>query len=156
MGLGKTLTTIALIAENAAVPLSSVHAVLKRGTNYDAFYASLNDDGSSPVCEVVSEVPTVIRTPDFPELRPTLIIAPMSVMSNWRDQIMTHLGSNCAAVTLYHGHNRKKDEVSLAMGIFSDFFKDFLFLCYSGNLVSSGTTHSFTSKTAGSEYLRQI
>lgn len=99
-----------MLIENSAVPLSPVNSALASRTNYQSFYASLN--GESPAEEAEEPQEVSRRTfVEFPDRRPTLIVAPLSVLSNWIDQIETHLGPGCAAVLLYHGSKKVKSEV---------------------------------------------
>jgi SNF2 family DNA or RNA helicase len=49
----------------------------------------------------------------FSDRRATLIVCPLSVMSNWLDQIDHHLGPHCASVALHHGAKRVKSEAIL-------------------------------------------
>uniref|UniRef100_A0A4W5KQX9 Helicase like transcription factor n=1 Tax=Hucho hucho TaxID=62062 RepID=A0A4W5KQX9_9TELE len=90
MGLGKTLTTIALI-------LSNFHH-------------------GKPLCEpvsksVVSPVEAASsQSTDDPAARATLIICPLSVLSNWLDQLDQHVRADVKLnVYLYYGSERNRD-----------------------------------------------
>ena len=40
---------------------------------------------------------------------PTLIVAPLTVIGNWVDQIEQHCAKNAFRILVYHGPNREKD-----------------------------------------------
>ncbi|KAI0101763.1 SNF2 family N-terminal domain-containing protein [Nemania sp. FL0031] len=46
-------------------------------------------------------------------LRPTLIVAPLSTLPNWEDQIKMHLKFQSVRFMIYHGTSRRKNHVSL-------------------------------------------
>uniref|UniRef100_A0A4W5KNV3 Helicase like transcription factor n=1 Tax=Hucho hucho TaxID=62062 RepID=A0A4W5KNV3_9TELE len=82
MGLGKTLTTIALI-------LSNFHH-------------------GKPLCEPVKAASS--QSTDDPAARATLIICPLSVLSNWLDQLDQHVRADVKLnVYLYYGSERNRD-----------------------------------------------
>jgi SWI/SNF-related matrix-associated actin-dependent regulator of chromatin subfamily A3 len=62
MGLGKTITTLALIASD--------------------------------------------KNPNSPPVGPTLIVAPLSVLQNWEDQIVDHVAEPGLSLLVYHGSDR--------------------------------------------------
>ena len=120
---------ISLIVANSAVHLSPGQMVAGSGTasgpSYDDFYKNFqvdssdeeNDEddptklGNEPTAEVKDYYGGDIA---FPDCRPTLVVCPLSVMSNWQDQAIAHLGQNCLAVTIYHGAKKIKDVEFLA------------------------------------------
>ncbi len=116
----QTLTTVALVVSNSAVELSSL-AALKQGSpvDYSTFYDSLLADApdgapesARPAAKIVA--PQVPRVVAHAERRPTLIVCPMSVISNWCDQIEAHLGADCASVMVHHGAKKVKDVEHIA------------------------------------------
>uniref|UniRef100_A0A8C7U6Q1 Helicase-like transcription factor n=1 Tax=Oncorhynchus mykiss TaxID=8022 RepID=A0A8C7U6Q1_ONCMY len=105
MGLGKTLTTIALI-------LSNFHHGKPLYTHPRPFddciiwcvCVSLGKSVVSPV-EAASSQST-----DDPAARATLIICPLSVLSNWLDQLDQHVRADVKLnVYLYYGSERNRD-----------------------------------------------
>mmetsp|Transcript_45123 Transcript_45123/g.94645 ORF Transcript_45123/g.94645 Transcript_45123/m.94645 type:complete len:876 (+) Transcript_45123:187-2814(+) len=85
MGLGKSIQTIGLIL--LAPP---------KGVKYNVPIIS-DADAKSPVPVNPSENPTK---------RCTLIVCPVSVLSNWTDQIGSFVAPGVLSVKLYHGTNR--------------------------------------------------
>ncbi|KAF2837186.1 hypothetical protein M501DRAFT_938002 [Patellaria atrata CBS 101060] len=87
MGLGKTLSILSLIT-------STMDAA--------AHWATLSPQ----------------QFPDRPPLllnsKATLLVAPVSTMTNWEEQIRTHLQPNSVKAYIYHGSNRKQDVKELA------------------------------------------
>uniref|UniRef100_A0A8C0B679 Helicase like transcription factor n=1 Tax=Buteo japonicus TaxID=224669 RepID=A0A8C0B679_9AVES len=84
MGLGKTLTTIALILTNfqdsKPLPVEKITS--------DKFYEKYSDDGP----------------------RATLIVCPLSVLSNWIDQFEQHIHQDFRVnIYVYYGSDRSKD-----------------------------------------------
>mmetsp|Transcript_5440 Transcript_5440/g.11830 ORF Transcript_5440/g.11830 Transcript_5440/m.11830 type:complete len:878 (+) Transcript_5440:183-2816(+) len=86
MGLGKSIQTIGLIL--LAPPA---------GVDY-------NLPASFDVTETTSSVP--VNPPAGSAMRCTLIVCPVSVLSNWTDQVSTFVASGVLLVELYHGANR--------------------------------------------------
>ncbi|KAL1585425.1 hypothetical protein WHR41_05654 [Cladosporium halotolerans] len=85
MGLGKTLSILSLIA-----------ATIDRSRNFEAKRPPNDVEG-------------VLRN-----AKGTLIVCPKSVLSNWTEQINTHVLPNTLTYCVYHGPNRTQDLEDLA------------------------------------------
>jgi SNF2 family DNA or RNA helicase len=86
MGLGKTLQLLALIV-----------------------------DTLSDAAEFAKKQPP--RTPALPLIlnsKATLLVAPLSVVANWEEQIKAHIESGTLTTYVYHGSNRTQDVKQLA------------------------------------------
>uniref|UniRef100_A0A8C7TUA5 Helicase-like transcription factor n=1 Tax=Oncorhynchus mykiss TaxID=8022 RepID=A0A8C7TUA5_ONCMY len=119
MGLGKTLTTIALILSNfhhgKPLPKGKQSAPQEKVRHYThprpfddciiwCVCVSLGKSVVSPV-EAASSQST-----DDPAARATLIICPLSVLSNWLDQLDQHVRADVKLnVYLYYGSERNRD-----------------------------------------------
>ena len=86
MGLGKTLSILALISE----------------THHESMAFGYSEDLPDDADDVVRNV------------RGTLIVCPKSVMSNWTEQVQVHVRPNKLRVYSYHGSNRIQDLDELA------------------------------------------
>jgi SWI/SNF-related matrix-associated actin-dependent regulator of chromatin subfamily A3 len=113
MGVGKTLQVIALIATNSAVKLTP--SAMGTSDVFDSsIYSSLLESSESGEnAKAVTPSPAIVPMADYfnlspnePNRRPTLIVCPLSVMSNWESQIATHLGAGVLSVFKYHGTNK--------------------------------------------------
>ncbi|XP_009981497.1 PREDICTED: helicase-like transcription factor [Tauraco erythrolophus] len=108
MGLGKTLTTIALILTNfqdgKPLPVEKITS--------DKFYEesgsnSMNNVGRRP-CAASSQSVETKYSGDGP--RATLIVCPLSVLSNWIDQFEQHVRQDFHVnIYVYYGSDRSKD-----------------------------------------------
>jgi SNF2 family DNA or RNA helicase len=56
--------------------------------------------------KIPSELPAVTKPSSAPTKRCTLIVCPVSVLSNWTDQINQFVAPGVLSVELYHGPNR--------------------------------------------------
>jgi hypothetical protein len=100
MGLGKTLEVISLILSNRPKGLVYKSPAKKLKSNSDPFgfvKNTLSEDEEA-------------RTPS----KATLIICPLSTVSNWEDQITAHVKNKKLSVLVYHGPHRKGDSDFLA------------------------------------------
>ena len=88
MGLGKSIQTISLIL--LAPPA---------GVEY-----KVPEISSSNVAEAKCSVPA--HPSSGPAKRCTLIVCPVSVLSNWTDQVSTFVAPGVLSIELYHGANR--------------------------------------------------
>ncbi|KAI0150430.1 SNF2 family N-terminal domain-containing protein [Xylariaceae sp. FL1272] len=108
MGLGKTLSILSLIAstmDDAAQwsmqPPTQPKAVPKKNTESKRGF----------------EVPTA---PSLPltklrrNVKATLLVCPLSTITNWEDQIKTHIKTEQMRYYVYHGANRIRDPAILA------------------------------------------
>ena len=87
MGLGKTIQALALIATTMEAAKSHGCSALNRSTD----------------CEGLE-----LHT------RATLLVAPVSTVKNWEDQIKEHCQANSISCHIYHGTGRIKDATQLA------------------------------------------
>ena len=81
MGLGKTLSILSLIVGS-----------LREAQEW-AKQVPAEDKTEVPVCN----------------LKTTLLVSPMSTMTNWEEQIGTHIAPNSLSYYVYHGSNRNQD-----------------------------------------------
>uniref|UniRef100_A0A8B9JZI1 Helicase-like transcription factor n=1 Tax=Astyanax mexicanus TaxID=7994 RepID=A0A8B9JZI1_ASTMX len=114
MGLGKTLTTIALILSNfhngKPLPVKYVRAVVKISVVIFLTFIGPMPQTYSPcsgficvyLCVCVFITGTSKKSP-----RPTLIICPLSVLTNWMDQFEQHLREDVQLnLYLFYGPDR--------------------------------------------------
>jgi len=85
MGLGKTLQIIALISSTSTKTVAM-----------------------QPRIAESSSLITLDRN-NRPYVPPTLIVCPLSVMSNWQHQVESHVVENHLRICVYHGPQREKD-----------------------------------------------
>ncbi|MES1906760.1 MAG: hypothetical protein MHM6MM_000004 [Cercozoa sp. M6MM] len=94
MGLGKTVQTISLICTNTLLHANMSAAEIERRQRKEKKrIASAGKSGSS----------TFVKLPG-----PTLIVAPLTVMSNWEEQIRKHTQPDTLKVYVYHHNKRNK------------------------------------------------
>jgi hypothetical protein len=101
MGLGKTLEVICLILSNYPKKLVYKSPAKKLKSKSDPF-GFVKD--TSVAEDQVSCTPS----------KATLIICPLSTVSNWEDQITAHVKNKRLSVLVYHGPNRNGDTNFLA------------------------------------------
>lgn len=89
MGLGKTIEVIALI--------------LKSFTESTEFVTNLKTRISDGDIEVTDFDSSLMPT------KGTLIVCPLSTVSNWEDQIQQHVKRGALSVYVYHGAARCQD-----------------------------------------------
>ena len=105
MGLGKTLSILSLITTSTneaytwerQVPVQP-EAPEQKPTKH----------------EVLSQQPTLALTPLMQNARSTLLVCPLSTVTNWEEQIKQHIRPNSLTYHIYHGPNRIKDPARLA------------------------------------------
>uniref|UniRef100_A0A673CDH0 Helicase-like transcription factor n=1 Tax=Sphaeramia orbicularis TaxID=375764 RepID=A0A673CDH0_9TELE len=106
MGLGKTLTTIALILTNFhnGKPLPVEMSVSVNNMKQCKCGEYTNQNASS-----------ITESPEDLSARTTLIICPLSVLSNWLDQFEQHVHANVKLnVYLYYGSERNRSKKFLS------------------------------------------
>ena len=114
MGLGKTLTMIALIAETINAAKDSVAKVTSDDSSDVEFVVqdleskmpkmtglSLRKIMSHPICQFEKRASSS-----------TLIIAPVSLLGHWRDQIYHHCVEKSLTCHIYHGTSRSKTSLN--------------------------------------------
>ncbi|EXA48392.1 hypothetical protein FOQG_05843 [Fusarium oxysporum f. sp. raphani 54005] len=105
MGLGKTLSILSLIT-----------------TSTDAAYEWERQAPVQPEApeqkptkhEVLSQQPTLALTPLMRNAKTTLLVCPLSTVTNWEEQIKQHIRPGALDYHIYHGPNRIKDPARLA------------------------------------------
>ncbi|KAF2629114.1 SNF2 family helicase/ATPase-like protein [Macroventuria anomochaeta] len=86
MGLGKTLSVLSLVADNSSIKDSREFATKKPPRN--------QDNNASAIQPVINS-------------RATLLVCPLSTMTNWKEQIKDHFPAGSALKwTRYHGSER--------------------------------------------------
>lgn len=116
MGLGKTLEVISLILKNQPKgPVNQedsedqdvviIGSTPSSGPKLDPF-------GFVPVTQAPqgSQKPLGGTVPSIT----TLIVCPLSTVSNWEDQFLNHVAENTLSIYLYHGSGRSQDASFLA------------------------------------------
>jgi SNF2 family DNA or RNA helicase len=105
MGLGKTLSILSLIATSRdsamrweATPLLQPSAHTTKPSRHDA---------------IVSQA-SLALTPLVRNVKSTLLICPLSTVTNWEEQIKQHIQPDGLTYHIYHGSNRVKDPAKLA------------------------------------------
>ncbi|KAH7238304.1 SNF2 family N-terminal domain-containing protein [Fusarium tricinctum] len=105
MGLGKTLSILSLLT-----------------TSTDAAYEWERQAPIQPEVpeqkptkhEVLSQQPTLALTPVTKNAKTTLLVCPLSTVTNWEEQIKQHVQPGALTYHIYHGPNRIKDPERLA------------------------------------------
>ena len=112
MGVGKTIQTIALILSMKLdrpleIPTESIEDtfICERQDRFG--FVSKEDD---PKLNHIQNAPPPATVPSCA----TLIVAPLSTVTNWEDQILTHTKPDSLKVYVYHGANRIRDPLKLA------------------------------------------
>ncbi|KAF4587480.1 SNF2 family helicase/ATPase [Ophiocordyceps camponoti-floridani] len=103
MGLGKTLSILSLVAS----------------TTDDAHRWELLDPVQRPAAEpkgkkTVAPQPSFDPLPVTRQAKSTLIVCPLSTVTNWEEQIKQHMQPGSLSYHVYHGPNRIKDAARLA------------------------------------------
>lgn len=150
MGLGKTLQMVALIATNrpGAPALEPVDAA---PPNADAPPAKKAKKGKAPAGKKTfkriegtqDEMGKTSTPPDAAGPRATLVVCPLSVLSNWEQQIAEHTDGSLAVVR-YHGPDRH--------GLPASFKEADVVITTYGTLASEGTRGPLTKL----EWLRVV
>ena len=105
MGLGKTLSILSLIttSTNEAYTWERQAPVQPEAP-----------EQKPTKHEVLSQQPTLALTPLMQNARSTLLVCPLSTVTNWEEQIKQHTRPNSLTYHIYHGPNRIKDPARLA------------------------------------------
>ncbi|KAJ4011687.1 hypothetical protein NW752_008695 [Fusarium irregulare] len=105
MGLGKTLSILSLIttSTNEAYTWERQAPVQPEAP-----------EQKPTKHEVLSQQPTLALTPLMQNARSTLLVCPLSTVTNWEEQIKQHIRPNSLTYHIYHGPNRIKDPARLA------------------------------------------
>ncbi|XP_010013263.1 PREDICTED: helicase-like transcription factor, partial [Nestor notabilis] len=110
MGLGKTLTTIALILTNfqdgKPLPVQKIPS--------DKFYEESGTNSMNSVgrrlCKGITSIQSVEKKYSADGPRATLIVCPLSVLSNWIDQFEQHIHQDFHVnIYIYYGSDRSRD-----------------------------------------------
>lgn len=113
MGLGKTLSLLALVATNR--PGATLSPIVK--VNPTVSDASESRPKKKRKVAAADEVGFELGVTDYPPPvsgpRTTLIVCPLSVLSNWVTQLEEHTMLGSLSVCLYHGADRIRDPVVL-------------------------------------------
>ncbi|CAG8441978.1 15256_t:CDS:10 [Acaulospora colombiana] len=99
MGLGKTIQIIALVlgTQKEAIEFS------QRSSSCDSFCAiNINQSSAQSKSDFGFDVPTM-------KSRGTLIVCPLSTVSNWEDQLTHHVQQGSLSFYVYHGGARISD-----------------------------------------------
>ncbi|KAF4126754.1 Superfamily II DNA or RNA helicase, SNF2 family [Geosmithia morbida] len=105
MGLGKTLSILSLVA-------SSIEAAR-------VWEGSEPSQPTAPETkptrqDVLSSQATLHLTPLIRNSRATLLVCPLSTVTNWEEQIKQHVQDKALSYHIYHGSGRIKDPAKLA------------------------------------------
>ena len=105
MGLGKTLSILSLVAGSldASREWASRAALQPTAPETKASRHDINASQSS-----------LSLTPLLFNVKTTLLICPLSTVTNWEEQIKCHIAPGGLNYHIYHGSNRIKDPVELA------------------------------------------
>jgi SNF2 family DNA or RNA helicase len=104
MGLGKTLSVLSLVVHT--LDDASEWAKKIPGPNHcDSGHTKKGRNGQLPTCEPTS---LVLNS------KATLLVSPLSTISNWEDQIKQHVEPGTLKYYIYHGASRIKDVQKLA------------------------------------------
>ncbi|PHH83049.1 hypothetical protein CDD83_3071 [Cordyceps sp. RAO-2017] len=106
MGLGKTLSILSLVATTA----DDAHKweLLEPVQRPAVEPRSSRNDG------MAMHQPSFDPTPVTRQAKTTLIVCPLSTVSNWEEQIKQHLRPGALSCHVYHGSSRIKDAAKLA------------------------------------------
>lgn len=100
MGLGKTLTTIALIAHQAAEIKKANNKAVKKASASAGAAAGPSSSSAAPA--------------DCAPRKPTLIVAPLSVLEVWRSQFEEHVKTGSLSVYVHYGPDRSSNAKDIA------------------------------------------
>eukprot|EP00899_Mesostigma_viride_P021906 jgi/Mesvir1/29717/Mv00949-RA.2 len=126
MGLGKTLTLLALIATNRPgaqlppverVPRSMVptaEAAGSKGKRPKAAEKKAKPAADKPLKNAVEVADPPPQVPAANGPKSTLVITPLTVLSNWTTQLEEHTASGRLSVYQHYGPNRSKDPAFIA------------------------------------------
>ncbi|KAI9641082.1 hypothetical protein NHQ30_010511 [Ciborinia camelliae] len=105
MGLGKTLSILSLVV-----------TTLDDSKDWAKRRPSQSDQREQPVAKSgkAASQPKVEPAALVLNCKTTLLVAPLSVISNWEDQIKAHIKPGALKYYIYHGANRIKDVQKLS------------------------------------------
>lgn len=106
MGLGKTLSVLSLIAGTVDDGEKWQQAPVLQRPSSDL---RLSSNGQSSTAQTNLEPAAVAR-----HVKSTLIVCPLSTVTNWEEQIKQHVSPGTLSYHIYHGSNRIKDVEKLA------------------------------------------
>lgn len=106
MGLGKTLSILSLIASTTEDARS--WGLLEPVQRPAVESRSKKSDG------VTTQQPSFDPTPVTRQVKSTLIVCPLSTVTNWEEQIKQHIRPGALSYHVYHGSSRIKDAARLA------------------------------------------
>lgn len=105
MGLGKTLSILSLVTSTGADAYQWGQAAPLQPSAPE----------TKPVRhDPLMHQPTLSLTPLVRNVKATLLVCPLSTVSNWEEQISQHILPNTFTYHIYHGSNRIKDPAKLA------------------------------------------
>lgn len=106
MGLGKTLLSLSLVAHT--LDTEALEWAKQTPKPTDAV------SGSNQTRKGKSPLPKLKSTPLALNAKSTLLVSPLSTISNWEDQIKQHVKPSSLSYYIYHGANRLRDPNKLA------------------------------------------
>ncbi|POS86791.1 hypothetical protein EPUL_001752 [Erysiphe pulchra] len=106
MGLGKTLLSLSLIAQT--LDTEAPEWAKQEPVPPD------DSSGSSHIRKGKSLLPKLKLTHPVLNAKTTLLVSPLSTISNWEDQIKQHIKSSSLSYYVYHGAHRLRDPEKLA------------------------------------------
>ena len=113
MGLGKTIEVISLILgnqlQNSTLALPQNVSPNEQHDPFGFLKPNSNSKGKD-LSHLGGSIPS----------KATLIVCPLSTISNWEEQILSHVSDNTLSVYVYHGSNRHSDATFLAKHVFSN------------------------------------
>lgn len=105
MGLGKTLSILSLIASTTDAAHAWQLSDPTQVPNHEIHHERNNVLGSQPTLGLTNVTRNV---------KSTLIVCPLSTVTNWEEQLKQHVDPNSLSYYIYHGPNRIKDAAMLA------------------------------------------
>lgn len=105
MGLGKTLSILALVSSSVEDAQAWANSEPKQPVALDP---KSTKQGSGPPQQAFG------LTPVSSNIKATLLVCPLSTITNWEEQIKQHLVPESISYHIYHGANRIKDPERLA------------------------------------------
>ncbi|KAI1007752.1 hypothetical protein K3495_g480 [Podosphaera aphanis] len=106
MGLGKTLLSLSLVSKTLDIEAQR-WAKLQPSVQEESQELTLKRKGKV-------EATKLKKTPLVLNAKTTLLVSPLSTISNWEDQIKQHIKPGSLRYYIYHGSNRLKDPRTLA------------------------------------------
>lgn len=105
MGLGKTLSVLSLVTSSMAAAY--------QWERLAAIQPEVPETKSSRHSALPPQ-PNLELTPVVRNTRATLLVCPLSTVTNWEEQIKQHIRPGSFTYHIYHGSNRIKDPLKLA------------------------------------------